>query len=57
MTEFEMSEREGRLTALPRAGASILPAIAELATAQGFKLNELHLESGRLDEVFRSITN
>jgi ABC-2 type transport system ATP-binding protein len=57
VAEVEMSEREGRLTALPRAGASILPAIAELATAQGFKLNELHLESGRLDEVFRSITN
>jgi ABC-2 type transport system ATP-binding protein len=57
VAEVEMSEREGRLTALPRAGASILPAIAELAAAQGFKLNELHLESGRLDEVFRSITN
>src|SRR5258707_1710264 len=45
VAQVEMSEREGRLTALPRAGASILPAIAELATAQGFKLNELHLES------------
>jgi ABC-2 type transport system ATP-binding protein len=57
VAEVEMSEREGRLTALPRAGATILPAIAELASARGFKLNELHLESGRLDEVFRSITN
>jgi ABC-2 type transport system ATP-binding protein len=57
VAEVEMSEREGRVTALPRAGANILPAIAELAAAKGFKLNELHLESGRLDEVFRSITN
>jgi ABC-2 type transport system ATP-binding protein len=57
VAEVEISEREGRVTALPRAGATILPAVAELASAQGFKLKELHLESGRLDEVFRSITN
>jgi ABC-2 type transport system ATP-binding protein len=57
VAEVEMSERDGRVTALPRAGATILPAVAELAAAQGFKLKELHLESGRLDEVFRSITN
>ncbi len=57
VAEVEMSERDGRVTALPRAGATILPAVAELAAAQGFKLKELHLESGRLDEVFRSITS
>jgi ABC-2 type transport system ATP-binding protein len=57
VAEVEMSEREGRVTALPRSGATILPAIAELAAAQGFRLKELHLESGRLDEVFRNITN
>jgi ABC-2 type transport system ATP-binding protein len=57
VAEVEMSEREGRVTALPRAGVTILPAVAELAAAQGFKLKELHLESGRLDEVFRSITS
>ena len=56
VAEVEMSERDGRVTALPRAGATILPAVAELAAAQGFKLKELHLESGRLDEVFRNIT-
>jgi ABC-2 type transport system ATP-binding protein len=57
VAEVEMSEREGRVTALPRAGATILPAVAELGATQGFKFKELHLESGRLDEVFRSITN
>ncbi|HVW67482.1 MAG TPA: ABC transporter ATP-binding protein [Steroidobacteraceae bacterium] len=57
VADVELSEREGRVTALPRAGATILPAVAELATTKGFKLKELHLESGRLDEVFRSITN
>jgi ABC-2 type transport system ATP-binding protein len=57
VAEVEMSERDGRLTALPRAGATILTAVSELAVRQGFKLKELHLESGRLDEVFRTITN
>src|SRR5579859_6991108 len=57
VAEVEISEREGRLTALPRERAAILPAISELAATKGFKLKELHLEPGRLDEVFRSITN
>ena len=56
VAEVEVSEREVRLTALPRAGAAILAAVAELASSQGLVLKELHLESGRLDEVFRSIT-
>jgi ABC-2 type transport system ATP-binding protein len=56
VAEVEVSEREASLTALPRAGASILTSLNELATRQGLKLKELHLESGRLDEVFRTIT-
>jgi ABC-2 type transport system ATP-binding protein len=56
VAEVEVSIRDARLTALPRAGATILPIVSELATRQGLKLKELHLESGRLDEVFRTIT-
>jgi len=56
VAEVEVVEREARITALPRSGASILGALSELATQQGLKLKELHLESGRLDEVFRTIT-
>jgi ABC-2 type transport system ATP-binding protein len=56
VAEVEVSERELRLTALPRAGAPILGALNELATRRGLQLKELHLESGRLDEVFRTIT-
>jgi len=56
VAQVEVSERDARLTALPQAGASILPALSELAARQGLKLKELHLESGRLDEVFRTIT-
>jgi len=56
VAQVEVSERDARLTALPRSGATILPALSELATRTGLKLKELHLESGRLDEVFRTIT-
>jgi ABC-2 type transport system ATP-binding protein len=56
VASVETSERDARLTALPRTGATILPAVSELAAQRGFKLQDLHLESGRLDEVFRTIT-
>ena len=56
VAEVEVSERDARITALPRAGATILAAVSELAVREGLKLKELHLESGRLDEVFRTIT-
>jgi ABC-2 type transport system ATP-binding protein len=52
----EVIEREARLTALPKSGQPLLAEVGELATRQGLRLEELHLESGRLDEVFRTIT-
>jgi ABC-2 type transport system ATP-binding protein len=52
----EVNERDARLTALPRDGALLLDALSALTTSQGIALKELHLESGRLDEVFRTIT-
>jgi ABC-2 type transport system ATP-binding protein len=52
----EVNERDARLTALPRDGASLLDAVSALTSSQGIALKELHLESGRLDEVFRTIT-
>jgi ABC-2 type transport system ATP-binding protein len=52
----ELREREGRLTALPRSGELVLPLISETARRERWDVNELHLESGRLDEVFRAIT-
>ena len=52
----EVNERDARLTALPRDGASLLDALSALTNTQGIVLKELHLESGRLDEVFRTIT-
>jgi ABC-2 type transport system ATP-binding protein len=56
VADVEIDTTDARLTALPRNGAPLLSALAELAAAQGIALKELHLESGRLDEVFRTIT-
>src|SRR2546430_11524707 len=56
VAEVEVSARDARLTALPRAGATILPTVSELAARQGLKLKELHLQSGRTDGVLTNIT-
>ncbi len=45
-----------RITAFARGGATVLPSVAALAAREGWKLTELRSETGRLDEVFRSIT-
>ncbi len=56
VAQVESSARELRLTALPVPGKNVLPAISALITTAGWSVPELHLESGRLDEVFRSLT-
>jgi ABC-2 type transport system ATP-binding protein len=52
----ESGEPELRLTALPKRGAAVLPAVSALIVKNGWEVPELFLESGRLDEVFRSLT-
>ena len=52
----ELDERELRLTALPRPGENPLPAVSALIVRHDWDVPELHLESGRLDEVFRTLT-
>ena len=59
LAEVEKTELDagtGRLTAFPAKGKLPLPAISALAELRGWDLAELHLESGRLDEVFRTVT-
>ena len=56
VSSTEIDPNSGRLTAFPASGQLPLPAISELASQRGWDLAELHLESGRLDEVFRTIT-
>ncbi len=56
VADTEVDAVSGRLTAFPAPGHMPLAAIGQLAETRGWQLAELHLESGRLDEVFRSIT-
>ncbi|HHQ13919.1 MAG TPA: ABC transporter ATP-binding protein [Chromatiales bacterium] len=52
----EVFEEEHSVTAFPKDKALILTAIGDLAGERSWPLEQLHLESGRLDEVFRRIT-
>jgi len=56
VSEVEADERALTLTAVPKRGAIALPAVSDLVMKNGWPVAELHLESGRLDEVFRTIT-
>jgi ABC-2 type transport system ATP-binding protein len=56
VSEVESEERELKLTAVPRPGKNVLPAVSALITRHDWDVPELHLESGRLDEVFRTLT-
>jgi ABC-2 type transport system ATP-binding protein len=52
----EIDDKARSMTAFPKSGELILMAVSDLAGAQTWQLEQLHLESGRLDEVFRTIT-
>jgi ABC-2 type transport system ATP-binding protein len=52
----ESDMRELRLTAVPKRGANTLSAVSAVIVKNSWDVPELHLESGRLDEVFRSLT-
>jgi ABC-2 type transport system ATP-binding protein len=52
----ETNERDLRLTAVPHPGANALPAVSAMIARNDWDVPELHLESGRLDEVFRTLT-
>jgi ABC-2 type transport system ATP-binding protein len=56
VAEVESDVRELRLTAVPKKGSRALPAISALIAANDWEVPEVHLEAGRLDEVFRSLT-
>ncbi len=45
-----------RLMVFPVAGAAIVDEVSHLLRTQGWPVDELSVEAGRLDEVFRSIT-
>jgi len=48
--------REGELTVFPAEGARLFEIISDAVKEHGWAVSELRLEAGRLDEVFRQIT-
>ncbi|MEO5560741.1 MAG: ABC transporter ATP-binding protein [Dokdonella sp.] len=56
VASIEVDPQDGRITAFPKPGRSIFVAVGDALKAQGVIVSELALEAGRLDEVFRTIT-
>jgi len=56
VADIEADERELRLTAVPHRGKNALPPVIAMIAKYDWDVPELHLESGRLDEVFRTLT-
>lgn len=59
VTEVEVISHDNgqaRLMIFPAANAAIVDEVSQLLRAQGWPVDELSVEAGRLDEVFRSIT-
>ncbi|MGD2127679.1 MAG: ABC transporter ATP-binding protein [Lysobacterales bacterium] len=48
--------REGELTVFPARGGQLFEVITDTVREQGWAVSELRLEAGRLDEVFRQVT-
>jgi len=48
--------KQHELTVFPREGAELLPLVTKLAEQKQWKVHNLRLEAGRLDDVFRRIT-
>jgi ABC-2 type transport system ATP-binding protein len=48
--------REGELTVFPAQGHKLFEVISDAIRENGWAVSELRLEAGRLDEVFRQIT-
>jgi ABC-2 type transport system ATP-binding protein len=53
---IEVDPQDNRLTAFPKPGRAIFVAVGDALKERGVVVRELALEAGRLDEVFRTIT-
>jgi len=56
IASIEVDPQDNRITAFPKPGRQIFIAVSDALKAQGVAVRELALEAGRLDEVFRTIT-
>ena len=56
VASVEVDPQDQRITAFPRAGKQIFAPVSDLLRQQGIAVTEVQLERGRLDEVFRTVT-
>jgi len=56
VASIEVDAQDGRITAFPKPGRQIYAAVNEALNERSIVVRELALEGGRLDEVFRAIT-
>lgn len=56
VADVAVNPTEQRITAFSKTGDTILPAIQRQATANHWDVQEMVVEKGRLDEVFRTVT-
>jgi ABC-2 type transport system ATP-binding protein len=51
-----LSNEDGMITVYPNEGKAILPAVNSVLHSHNCLVEELHVESGQLDDVFRKVT-
>lgn len=56
VADMEVNRKTGRVTLFPESGQPILPQITEHIQLRRLPVEDLHVEQGRLDDVFRDIT-
>ena len=56
VAQVYIDAHDARITAFPRAGQNIFEQVGEFLRSQSVPVSEVQLERGRLDEVFRNIT-
>ncbi len=52
----EVEVRRGRLTVFPSEQGNLFEAVTRVSREQGWKVEQIQLEAGRMDEVFRTVT-
>jgi ABC-2 type transport system ATP-binding protein len=51
-----VTEENGHITAVPKKGESIAAEVLAVAQKNGWTVNDLKVNEGRLDDVFRRLT-
>ena len=55
--EVGASNGKASYMVFPKGGRAIVSEVSQTVRSKGWGIDELHVEAGRLDEVFRTITS